>query len=105
MKKSKRNNLRKGLFLGGILILILILIIILLSLKNSEEGINSFQECVEAGYPILESFPKQCSDGINVWTEEFICEDMCGDGVCQEVVCFGEGCPCAETSTSCPQDC
>jgi len=33
------------------------------------------------------------------------CENQCGDGVCAEVVCMGEGCPCAETVSSCPQDC
>lgn len=34
-----------------------------------------------------------------------ICRDLCGDGVCQEVVCMAIGCPCAETHQSCPQDC
>lgn len=34
-----------------------------------------------------------------------ICVDMCGDGVCQEIVCLGSGCPCPETSATCPQDC
>jgi len=34
-----------------------------------------------------------------------ICVDMCGDGICQEMVCMGEGCPCAETADICPQDC
>lgn len=33
------------------------------------------------------------------------CQDLCGDGICQEVVCEAIGCPCAETSMSCPQDC
>lgn len=33
------------------------------------------------------------------------CKDHCGDGVCQEMVCMAEGCPCAETAESCPQDC
>lgn len=33
------------------------------------------------------------------------CVDMCGDGVCQEVVCSAEGCPCPETAQSCPEDC
>ena len=33
------------------------------------------------------------------------CEDMCGDGICQEVVCQAIGCPCAETAQTCPQDC
>lgn len=33
------------------------------------------------------------------------CIDKCGNGVCDEVVCQGTGCPCAETKTSCPEDC
>lgn len=33
------------------------------------------------------------------------CADLCGDGNCDEVVCQAEGCPCAETPESCPQDC
>ncbi len=33
------------------------------------------------------------------------CKDLCGDGICQEVVCLAIGCPCAETVESCPQDC
>lgn len=33
------------------------------------------------------------------------CEDLCGDGICQEIVCMAIGCPCAETPVTCPQDC
>lgn len=33
------------------------------------------------------------------------CKDLCGDDVCQEIVCQAEGCPCSESSSSCPQDC
>ncbi len=33
------------------------------------------------------------------------CINKCGDQVCQIVVCLGTNCPCAETVTSCPQDC
>jgi len=36
---------------------------------------------------------------------ETICVDRCGDGECAEVVCAGEGCPCAETTANCAQDC
>lgn len=38
-------------------------------------------------------------------TEKLICVDMCGNGICEEMVCMGEGCPCAETPDSCPADC
>ncbi len=37
--------------------------------------------------------------------DQQICVDQCGDGICQEVVCLGSGCPCPETPASCPQDC
>jgi len=33
------------------------------------------------------------------------CENLCGDGVCQEVVCMAVGCPCPETPITCPEDC
>ncbi len=33
------------------------------------------------------------------------CRNLCGDGICQEVVCMAIGCPCSESSTSCPEDC
>jgi hypothetical protein len=34
-----------------------------------------------------------------------VCVDSCGDEVCDEVVCLGEGCPCSESVGSCPEDC
>jgi putative hemolysin len=33
------------------------------------------------------------------------CKDLCGDGMCQEIVCMAIGCPCAESVKNCPQDC
>lgn len=33
------------------------------------------------------------------------CENLCGDGTCQEIVCLAIGCPCPETPTTCPEDC
>jgi hypothetical protein len=45
------------------------------------------------------------ASGVCVETQQQICEDACGDGECQEVVCQGENCPCAETTENCPQDC
>ncbi len=34
-----------------------------------------------------------------------ICKDLCSDGICQEIVCLAAGCPCAESTESCPADC
>jgi len=36
---------------------------------------------------------------------EKICQDRCGNEICEEVVCLAVGCPCPETKESCPQDC
>ncbi len=37
--------------------------------------------------------------------EQPICINTCGNGTCEEIVCLGSGCPCAETPESCPDDC
>jgi len=88
-------------------------------IKDSE--IDSFQDCVDAGYPVMLSYPAQCmtKDGRS-FTEEvdtpveppivvpqpdMLCEDNCGDGRCDEIVCLATGCPCAETKQDCPEDC
>jgi hypothetical protein len=102
--------------------------------KNKEESmclaqntgvkkeINSFKECVEAGYPMLKSYPGKCvTDSGKVFIDDTaepvevphgifrdknkLCKDTCGDGVCAEMVCMAEDCPCAETRLNCPQDC
>ncbi len=87
---------------------------------------SAYEMCVEAGGIILEMNPRQCRDSQgNVYAEKkkgknreeveeevdrasagaALCEDSCGDGVCQEIVCQGSGCPCAETAISCEIDC
>ncbi|MEW6610246.1 MAG: hypothetical protein AB1352_01265 [Patescibacteria group bacterium] len=33
------------------------------------------------------------------------CKNLCGNGTCEEIVCMAIGCPCPETSSTCPQDC
>ncbi len=47
--------------------------------------INSFQECVDAGYPVMESYPRQCAtpDG-RTFTEIIGCEE---DGDCVAATC------------------
>ncbi|MEY4670074.1 MAG: hypothetical protein RL518_2773 [Pseudomonadota bacterium] len=76
---------------------------------------KSFKECVEAGGAVLKSYPAQCvsTDGVRFIEEESSaqrkaerpCKDLCGNGRCEEIVCMAIGCPCAETSATCPQDC
>jgi|AntAceMinimDraft_4_1070372.scaffolds.fasta_scaffold00204_8 hypothetical protein len=39
--------------------------------EDNQEDINSFKECTEAGYPILETYPLQCkTDDDQAFTEE-----------------------------------
>jgi hypothetical protein len=76
---------------------------------------TSFKECVGAGGKILKSFPAQCvtAEGMRFIDDErarneksgHACKDLCGNGRCEEIVCMAVGCPCGETTASCPQDC
>ena len=45
---------------------------VLILLKDDDQEINSFDECIKAGNPVMESYPRQCrtSDG------ELFVEDM-----------------------------
>ena len=56
------------------LVVVLILIVIFSILYDQK--IKSFEDCVQAGYPVMESYPRQCSDGKNTWTEEIIGGDQ-----------------------------
>ncbi|MGA1192458.1 MAG: hypothetical protein ACO3XO_09275 [Bdellovibrionota bacterium] len=89
--------------------------------------IASYEDCIEAGYPMMKSIPPRCSTGDGrvfvrgVATPHYIdstqrnpvgeatsqkgCRDTCGNGRCEEIVCEAVGCPCIETPTSCPDDC
>ncbi len=44
-------------------------------------------------------FRRECSMG------KSFCQDFCGDGICQEMVCMAVGCPCAENVNNCLIDC
>ena len=76
-------------------------------------NVSTFQECVDAGNPVMLSYPTQCitPDGKS-FTEDIYnddagegCVDACGNGICDTEICFTPDCPCYETSFSCPIDC
>lgn len=88
-------------------------------LDMPQTSIDSFEKCVAAGNAVTESYPSQCrtKDG-KIFTQEILpedknkiippgsgCNNLCGNGRCEEIVCMGTGCPCAETLSSCPNDC
>jgi hypothetical protein len=74
-------------------------------------AVGSFDECVQQGGKILKSYPPRCisKDGSEFLQEidatKRGCKDLCGDGICQEMVCMAVGCPCAESVTTCSTDC
>ncbi len=41
---------------------------------KSRPKVNSFEECASAGYPVMESYPRQCSAGGRNFVESFIPE-------------------------------
>ena len=85
-------------------------------LRTALPPIITFEDCLNSGYPVIESSPRRCIAGNRTFVEPKIivdpkaqptklCVDQCGNGTCEEMVCMGEGCPCAETAQTCPADC
>ena len=80
--------------------------------KSVDPAINSYEDCVKAGNPVMRSLPPKCrsKDGRifvkgQTKQEDQLCKDSCGDGTCQEFTCQAEGCPCHERHETCPSDC
>ena len=88
--------------------------------QNQAAPVKSYADCVKAGNPIARSYPASCrtADGLIFFEEPQrplidkarglppgICTDSCGNGRCEEIVCMGSGCPCAESPQRCPADC
>lgn len=46
------------------------LVCCILLLAACQQQVTSFEECVQAGNPVMESMPRQCSDGKQVFTEQ-----------------------------------
>lgn len=83
------------------------------STTKAGEVIDSYEECVKAGNPILKTLPPKCMANGKVFTKGRnnksqrmrMCRDMCGNGTCDMIVCQSQGCPCPEDNRSCPLDC
>jgi hypothetical protein len=56
---------------------IFILLLLVLFAGCSKIEITNFDECVAAGYPVMESYPRQCSDGENTFTEKLDMQALC----------------------------
>lgn len=59
-------------FLIGVIIIIIVGFVAWWQFGKGTEApvaITSFEECVAAGNPVMESYPSQCSDGVQTFTE------------------------------------
>lgn len=111
LTNAEKQKQKIGLWIG--LILGLVLAIIVMSTFILNNSIDDFNDCVRAGYPVMESYPRQCSDGIQIWTEEIIggdrdehgCYLMAGYNWCEAkqkcVRYWEEGCGDCETDSDC----
>ena len=82
---------------------------------NNQAEIDKLREQIQKSGKIREEIESRIPDFnrkiiekkeiIEEQYSEKVCKDLCGDGVCQEIVCMAIGCPCAETAESCPEDC
>lgn len=63
--------MKKIIFIVVLLLLLLAVYFIFSSLSQKTPKVTSFEECVQAGYPVMESYPRQCrtSKG-EIFTEE-----------------------------------
>ena len=81
---------------GIIVITAAVLLIMFLTRGPIMTEISSFDECVAAGYPVMESFPRQCSAGGKTFVEELGGEDYYGsstNGPCSvNSDCIVSGC-------------
>ena len=73
---------------------------------------STFEECLRAPHTLNSDNPPSCvtaAGKVFANTLEIagtaICKDLCGNGECEEIVCMGSNCPCAESSATCPADC
>lgn len=73
---------------------------------------TNYNECLKVPHILTKQQPPSCiTKSGQVFTDNSkaaevkICVDRCGNGVCEEIVCFGSGCTCSENSDSCPNDC
>ena len=104
--------MKKKILLGFIIAIIIIRIILVNTTLpsqlldfligfNTGEEINSFEDCVAAGYPVMESYPRQCRTSYN---KTFV-EDVCIED--SDCIVFGENgdCNCGcYTKNNLPED-
>lgn len=94
-----------------------------------ERPIATYEDCVAAGNTIIRTEPPRCvTEDMQTYVKGDAprkiprkyknqqdqnseqqglpgCQNRCGNGTCEQIVCLSLGCPCPETPKNCPQDC
>ncbi len=52
---------KKNILLVLLIVFLLTISLFFINTKDIAHQINSFDDCVNAGYPVMESYPRQCS--------------------------------------------
>ena len=75
--------------ISWVVVICVVIVLVLLFFNFDDWGVkmDSFEDCILAGYPAMESYPRRCSDGTQTWTEELGNKDCWVDSDC---VVFGE---------------
>ena len=72
-------------------------------LSDNPQALESVQKAKQRTIQHLNQIKEKLMERFQ--NRERKCKNLCGDDQCQEVVCQAIGCPCAETTSTCPQDC
>lgn len=78
-------------YLIGLVSIVLVIMVGCQTQQITNDTINSFEECVEAGFPIMESYPAQCSTGDKTFTQEVNSSDEMFCPTIYEPVCGVDG--------------
>jgi hypothetical protein len=72
---------------------VFMLIFFIAGCTRSSIGITNFNECVKAGNPVMESYPRQCIANGKTFTEEL---EKCGNMVIDQAIITAQKSDCAK---------
>ena len=114
MKLEKKKEAQKVRIVGHnkkvlawiiFLIILLIATVITINVLENKRPINSFEECIAAGNPAMESYPRQCRDPK---TDRTFVEDITSENECEvdedcvrDSCCHASGCVAIESIPLC----
>lgn len=70
VKPMNKDRQKRMMVFSLILIVVLVIGIFFLMVTENSLPIDSFEECVSAGYPVMESYPRQCRANDQTFVEQ-----------------------------------